>query len=139
MVSDEAEPYNFIHFYLSEAKALLQTDTYLIKEDPTLKTFSNFLKGEDYLNSRWTERLHQNQRLHIIYLAVNPQMQHHGIAALLLDDAINYANRHQMMISLETHNEKNLEFYHHFGFQLYDIVEAHFSLKQYCMIKEPAL
>ena len=59
--------------------------------------------------------------------------------ALLLDDAINYANRHQMMISLETHNEKNLEFYHHFGFQLYDIVEAHFSLKQYCMIKEPAL
>ncbi|MDD6573304.1 MAG: hypothetical protein PUF12_13045, partial [Thermoflexaceae bacterium] len=84
VVSDEAEPYNIFRFYLSEAKAALQTDTFLIKEDPSLKTLHNFLKGEDYLNSSWTDQLHQNQRLHIIYLAVDPSMQHHGIAAELL-------------------------------------------------------
>ena len=72
MVSDEAEPYNVFQFYFTEAMAALQTDSYLIKEDPSLKTFRNCMKGEDYLNSSWTDQLHQNQRLHIIYLAVDP-------------------------------------------------------------------
>ena len=39
VVSDEAEPYNIFQFYLAETKAKLQTDTYLIKEDHSLKTF----------------------------------------------------------------------------------------------------
>ena len=54
VVSDEAEPYNVFQFYFTEAMAALQTDSYLIKEDPSLKTFRNFMKGEDYLNSSWT-------------------------------------------------------------------------------------
>ena len=136
VVSDEAEPYNVFRFYLSEAKALLQTDSYLIKEDPSLKTFWNFMKGEDYLNSSWTDQLHQKNRLHIIYLAVNPKMQHHGIAAELLEEAISYANQHKLMISLETHNPKNVEFYQNFGFKVYGVMEKNFSLKQYCLIRE---
>ncbi|MDD3252213.1 MAG: N-acetyltransferase [Lachnospiraceae bacterium] len=136
VVSDEAEPYNLFQFYLSEAKAALQTDTYLIREDPSLQTFRNFLKGEDYLNSSWTDQLHQNQRLHIIYLAVAPNMQHHGIAAHLMNEAIRYATEHRLMISLETHNEDNLEFYQHFGFKVYGIVKRNFPLKQYCLIRE---
>lgn len=136
VVSDEAEPYNIFRFYLSEAKAALQTDTFLIKEDPSLKTLHNFLKGEDYLNSSWTDQLHQNQRLHIIYLAVSPSVQHHGIAANLINETINYATQHNLMISLETHNPKNVEFYQHFGFKIYGVVEKNFSLKQYCLIRE---
>lgn len=38
VVSDEAEPYNMVHFYLSEALAELRTDGYLLKEDPSMKT-----------------------------------------------------------------------------------------------------
>ena len=74
VVSDEAEPYNLFRFYFSEAKAALYTDTVLIKEDPSLKTFYNFMRGVDYLNSSWTDQLHQNRRLHIIYLAVDPHV-----------------------------------------------------------------
>ncbi|MDO4295836.1 MAG: GNAT family N-acetyltransferase [bacterium] len=136
VVSDEAEPYNMLQFYYAELKAVLQTDSFLIKEDPSLHTFLNFLKGEDYLNSRWTGQLHQNRRLHIIYLAVNPQMQHHGIAAHLLEEAISYAQAHKLMISLETHNEKNVAFYERFGFKLYGVMKKHFSLKQYCLVRE---
>lgn len=136
VVSDEAEPYSVLRYYLAEAKAALQTDGYLIKEDPSMHTFYNFMRGEDYLNSRWTAQLHQNQRLHIIYLAVNPKLQHHGIAAMLMEEAISYATKHRMMISLETHNEKNLEFYERFGFRLYGIVEKNFPLKQYCFVRE---
>ena len=136
VVSDEAEPYNVFQYYWSEAKAALHTDSFLIKEDPSMKTFFNFMKGGDYLNSSWTDQLHQKNRLHIIYLAVDPHMQHHGIAAALIDEAVDYAEKHGMMISLETHNEKNVAFYQQFGFKIYGVVEKNFPLKQYCMIRE---
>ena len=35
VVSDESEPYNFLHYCLTEARAALTTDGWLIKEDPT--------------------------------------------------------------------------------------------------------
>lgn len=136
IVSDESEPYNPFRYYLAEMHAAFKTDEYLIREDPSLKTFWNFIKGKDYLNSRWTDQLHREERLHIIYLAVDPQMQHHGISALLMDEAIEYANQHRLMISLETHNERNVAFYKHFGFKVFGIVEKGFDLKQYCMIRE---
>lgn len=137
VVSDEAEAYNRLRYYLSEAKAALVTDAYLVKEDPSLKTFHNFLRGEAYLNASWTSRLHNENRLHIIYLAVNPRMQRRGIAAGLLGEAIAYAREEGLMISLETHNEKNLKFYHEFGFEIYDVVEKNFDLKQYCLVRPP--
>ena len=100
VVDDESEPYNPIHYYLTEAMASLKTDSYLIKEDPSLKTFWNFIQGRDYLNSRWTDQLHQTKRLHVIYLAVRPGMQHHGISAVLLNEVIAYAEKHRLMISI---------------------------------------
>ena len=136
VVSDEAEEYDPIRFYLTEAWASLKTDEYLIKEDRSLKTLWNFIRGRDYLNSRWTSQLHQENRLHIIYLAVDPTMQHHGIAAELLEEAIDYAQKHKLMISLETHNPKNVEFYEKFGFKVYGVMEKNFPLKQYCLIRE---
>ena len=136
IISDESEPYNPFQYYLTEMMAALKTDEYLIKEDPSFKTFWNFLKGKDYLNSRWTDQLHQEERLHIIYLAVEPAMQHHGISTKLMDETIEYAVKHRLMISLETHNEKNVACYKHFGFKVFGIVQKGFDLKQYCMIRE---
>lgn len=136
VVSDESEPYNFLKYYMTELQASLKTDGYLIKEDHSLKTFFNFLFGRDYLNSNWTAQLHQNKRLHIIYLAVDPEVQHHGIAAKLVEEAIHYADANKMMISLETHNPKNVAFYEQFGFKTFGVMEKHFHLKQYCLIRE---
>ena len=53
-----------------------------------------------------------------------------------MDDAIRYAGEHRMMISLETHNEKNMAFYAHFGFKVFGIVEKGMGLKQYCLVRE---
>ena len=69
VVSDETKSCNIFRFLYTEAKAVLYTDSFLIKEDPSLHTFYNFIKGGDYLNSNWTDQLHQNRRLHVIYLA----------------------------------------------------------------------
>lgn len=136
VVSDESEPYNPLTFYLAEAWAGLRTDEYLIKEDPSLKTLWNFVKGRDYLNSRWTDQLHQEERLHVVYLAVRPTMQHHGLAAVLMEEVIAYAQSHHLMVSLETHNPANVPMYEHFGFKIFGIVQKNFDLKQYCMIRE---
>lgn len=136
VVSDETEPYHLLKRYFSEVQASLRTDGYLIKEDPSLKTFFNFILGRNYLNSSWTDQLHQRCRLHIIYLAVDPDMQHHGIAALLVNETARYADQHKLMLSLETHNPKNVDFYKQFGFQVYGVMEKHFNLKQYCLIRE---
>ena len=136
VVSDESEPYHFLQYFLTEARAQLKTDEYLIKEDPSLKTFWNFMLGRDYLNSRWTDQLHQEERLHIIYLAVSPAKQHHGLADLLMHETIQYAQKHKLMISLETHNPKNVAMYEHYGFKVFGVVEKHFDLKQYCLIRE---
>ena len=137
VVSDESEPYNLVKYYLTEVRAQLETDGYLIKEDPSLKTLHNFIMGKDYLNSRWTDQLHQEERLHIIYLAVAPEKQGHGYGGLLLQEAIAYAHSHRLMISLETHNEKNVALYQHFGFKIFGILERKpIDLKQYCMVRE---
>ena len=72
--------------------ALLKTDGYLIKEDPSLATLRKFIQGKDYLNSSWTSQLHTAERLHVIYLAVAPKMQHHGLAEKLMDEVIDYAD-----------------------------------------------
>ena len=52
VVSDEAEHINMFHFFLTESWATIHTDAFLIKEDPTLATFHNFIKGGDYLLDR---------------------------------------------------------------------------------------
>ena len=87
-----------------------------------MKTFFNFVLGKDYLNSAWTAQLHET---------------HHGLAEMMMNEVIACADRNDMMISLETHNPKNIPFYEHLGFKTFGIVEKpHFQLKQYCMIKE---
>lgn len=136
VVSDEHEPYNHVVYHLVEMMSELKTDECLIKEDPSFKTFMKFAEGKEYLNSEWTDELDQLNRIHIIYLAVDPAMQHHEIASHLLKEVISYAETNKLMLSLETHNEKNIDFYKHFGFEVYKVIERHFGLKQYCLVKK---
>ena len=65
VVSDEAESYNLFKYYFTEIEAVLRTEGYLLKEDASMKTFWNFVLGRDYLNSNWTDQLHQDNRLHV--------------------------------------------------------------------------
>ena len=115
VVSDGTEHEAALHNLMVDFFALLKTDGYLIKEDPSLATLRKFIQGKDYLNSSWTSQL----------------------AEKLMDEVIDYADRHKLMISLETHNPANVSMYEKFGFKLYGIVQKKgFDLKQYCMIKQ---
>lgn len=134
VICDETKPYNKYKFFLEQLYMYLKINGYLIKEDPSLKTFCNFILGKDYLNSKWTEEIHTDNRLHIIYLAVKPAMQHHGISSQLIGAVLEYAQEKGLVVSLETHNERNVQFYQHFGFKIFKTVEKHFNLKQYCLV-----
>lgn len=136
VVSDESEVYNVISYHLTELIATIRTDGYLIKGDLSLKTLHNFIIGKDYLNSKWTNRLHDSKRIHIIYLAARPSMQHQGLSSHLLNEVIEYANKESLMVSLETHNEINVSFYQHHGFEVFEEVNRHFGLTQYCLIRK---
>ena len=112
---------------------------YLIfKTDPNdLRTLTEIHPGKSTSEFQLASQLHTAERLHVIYLAVAPKMQHHGLAEKLMDEVIDYADRHKLMISLETHNPANVSMYEKFGFKLYGIVQKKgFDLKQYCMIKQ---
>lgn len=137
VVSDETEHQNPIYHYLAQLRGTIRTDESLIKEDHSLKTFWNFALGKDYLNASWTSQLHQTKRIHIIYLAVAPSHQHHGLAEHLMKELIEHAEKNDLMLSLETHNPQNVPFYEHLGFKVYGVVEnSHFDLKQYCMSRK---
>lgn len=137
VVSDEAAPYNPFKYYLQQLYSTVKTNACLIRDDPSLETFFNFVKGRDYLNSSWTEELDEN-RLHIIYLAVRPSCQGRGLAKYLMNVVMEYADQREMFISLETHNPKNVSMYQHFGFELYETIDHYPDLVQYCMVRKAA-
>lgn len=134
VVEDETLVSNPIKYFKTEAFYTLKTDAYLIKEDKSFKTLWNFIKGKDYLNSHWTSDLPQN-RLHIIYFAVNELKHGRGIAHNLIAPILDYADQNSLYVSLETHNPNNLCIYNHYGFNQYQILQCHMDLKQYCMLR----
>lgn len=135
IVSDESEPYNAFTYYLKSLFYTLKTGACLVKDDPSLATLSNFVRGRDYLSEAWTDDISSDERLHIIYLAVRPAMQGHGIAAKLMRAVLAKADERHLLISLETHNAHNVEIYKHFGFSVFEVLQKHFALKQYCMVR----
>lgn len=135
IVSDETEPYNPLKYYAVELYYALKSGMYLIRDDHSLRTFWNFIRGKDYLNSVWTNNLHTDRRMHIVYFAVRPAMRGRGVATKLMHAVQQYADQRKLMVSLETHNEKNVRMYEHYGFRLFEVVQKHFALKQYCMVR----
>lgn len=134
IVEDEMTVTNPIRYFKTEAFYTLKTDAYLIKEDKSFKTLWNFIRGKEYLNSHWTNVLPQ-ERLHIIYFAVNQLKHGRGIAHRLITPILNYADENSLWVSLETHNPKNLCIYRHYGFREFRVLQCHMDLKQYCMLR----
>lgn len=135
VVSDETEPYNPLKYYAGALFYALKSGVCLVEEDHSLKTLWNFIKGKDYLSSEWTEELDTNRRMHIEYFAVRPLLRGKGIASQLMSAVLSYADENHLTTSLETHNEKNLSMYEHYGFHLFEVIQKHFPLKQFCMVR----
>ena len=137
IVDDDTEQYHYLSYYAKEAFYALKADAFLVKEDMSLKTLWNFLIGRQYLNAAWTRELPQERRMHLIYFAVRPAFQGTGLAHRTILPVLRYADREGIHTSLETHNAKNLPIYAHYGFTLFRVMESHFHLRQFCLVREP--
>lgn len=137
IVDDDSEPYNLLKYYSVETFYALKTQLSLIKDDSSLKTLWHFIMGRKYLNATWTRELHRKEHMHIIYFAVRPQARGTGMAHRIMLPVLQYADQKGLLTTLETHNEKNIPMYQHYGFQLFTTFQNQLGLKQYCMTREP--
>lgn len=138
VVSEEAGYCRAMHNLLVELRAQLRTGGEVTRKDLSLDVFWNFVQGRDYLNARWTDQLHQTRRMHILYLAVNPDRKGQGIAKQLLQEVTEYAQEQGIMLTLETYQTSDVRACEQCGFKIYGIVQkSEFFLKQYCMVREP--
>lgn len=136
VLTDETEEYNAFKYYLSELFYALKTGAHLIKDDLSLQTLRKFMQGRDFIFDTWTDRLACDNRLHINYFAVRPTMQGKGIASALMNSVLNAADKEGLATSLETHNNKNLSLYEHFGFEVFEVLQRKLKIKQYCMFRK---
>lgn len=64
-------------------------------------------------------------------------MQHHGLADVLMNEVIRYADKHRMMVSLEIAQSGGMWNFISALFQGFQVlIQKHFDLKQYCLIRE---
>ncbi len=137
IVDDDSQPYNHLKFFSVETFYAWKTNVSLIKDDISLKTLWHFLQARQFLNADWTEELPAKQYIHIIYFAVRPEARGTGMAHKVIEPVLRYADQKGLLVSLETHNEKNLPMYQHYGFELHATLETPFDLLQYCMVRQP--
>lgn len=137
ITDDDSEAYNALKFYSVETFYAWKTNVSLIKDDISLKTLWHFLKARKYLNAAWTRELPAKKYIHIIYYAVRPPARGTGVAHRMIQPILSYADRKGLLVALETHNEKNVPMYQHYGFDLHTVMETPFDLLQYCMVRRP--
>lgn len=53
-----------------------------------------------------------------------------------MNTVLDYADQRNLLVSLETHNPKNVAMYRRFGFKLYDTIDHYPDLVQYCLVRE---
>ncbi len=137
IADDDSQPYNPLKFYSVETFYAWKTSLSLIKDDFSLKTLWQFLKARKFLNAAWTKDLPAKRYMHIIYFAVRPALRGTGMAHRIMAPVLAYADEKQLLTALETHNEKNVPMYQHYGFELYTTIKTPFDLPQYCMTRKP--
>ena len=101
-----------------------------------LSTFFRLLRYENH--SMKLKKYHTNHDCWYLYnVTVKPEFQNHGECSKLLRPMLEYFDRVGQNCYLETHNEKNVELYEHFDFELLEI--SHIpktDIKQYSMLRK---
>ena len=85
------------------------------------------------------EKLMKNRLHYYLWgLAVDPIQKAKGIGAALMQPVLAKADARKMPIYLETHDEKNVQYYQKYGFDLIHTVRIpRYELPIWCMLREP--
>ncbi len=85
------------------------------------------------------EKLMKNRPHYYLWgLAVDPSQKAKGIGAALMQPVMAKADARKMPIYLETHDEKNVQYYQKYSFDLIHTVRIpRYELPIWCMLREP--
>jgi ribosomal protein S18 acetylase RimI-like enzyme len=62
------------------------------------------------------------------FIGVDPREQNKGIGTKLLNEIIEHSSYHQRILCLETSTQKNIPWYHEFGFTIYNELDLGYKL-----------
>lgn len=99
-------------------------------------TFLRLLRYENHAMK--LKKLYTNHECWYLYnVTVKPQFQNNGDCSKLLRPMFKYFDRIGQDCYLETHKEKNVALYEHFGFELLDVSNIpKTDIKQYSMLRK---
>jgi GNAT superfamily N-acetyltransferase len=99
-------------------------DIRLIFNAITLGGIFKVLKRE-----RQIKKLQPRQNMvYLWFIGVNPSKQHKGYGSFLIAEVLEIANNLNLPVFLETSTLKNLPWYEHFGFEVYDKLDLGYTL-----------
>ncbi len=100
--------------------------------------FANNKKTKGIVNFQWQKEFLNGRFFRIKIVAVDKELRETGAFRRLITPVIELSDRSNIPLILETHNEKNVGLYEHFGFELVKTIESDSTdIKQYCMIRKP--
>ncbi len=102
-----------------------------------IRSFTHNIKHENYL-AKVQKEIMPGPHFYLWAIAVDPDLQGMGIGKALMKPGLDQADKQNVPIYLETHDEKNIIYYEKFGFEL--VREERlpgFDLKFWCMARSP--
>ena len=103
-----------------------------------LKDYGRVLECEEVVEQAHDEIPKGRPHYYLWWLAVEPAKQGQGIGSALLAPGLAEADQRRLPVYLETHAEKNVDYYQKRGFTLARKANvAKYNLPFWCMVKEP--
>lgn len=106
------------------------------QEMKTLISTSEVLSEVD--NITWFNEIPE-EYYHLMTIVIDKQFKGRGIFRRLISPLLKECDEKKIPILLETHNDKNIDIYKHFGFDIVkEFSDENLDFKQYCMIRQPS-
>ncbi len=104
------------------------------------RLFANIKRHRKVLSFDWPKEFIPGRYYHIKITAVDKSLRGTGAFRKLITPAIDYANKGQIPMALETHNKTNVAIYERFGFELVKTIQSSETpIEQYCMIRKTGI
>ncbi|TCO08474.1 hypothetical protein EV194_105284 [Natronoflexus pectinivorans] len=90
------------------------------------------------LDFKWPQEFVKGRHYRMKIISIDESLRGTGAFRRLITPAIEYSDREQIPMVLETHNPSNVGLYEHFGFKLVKTISSPKTpIQQYCMIRKP--
>jgi ribosomal protein S18 acetylase RimI-like enzyme len=104
-----------------------------------LRNYRRSMECEDFVGVTQIELMKERPHYYLWGLAVDPRQKARGIGTALLTPLLARADAQKMPVYLETHDEKNVQYYQRHGFALiYTACIPKYDLPIWCMLRESA-